>query len=52
MRSDLFESLRALNEAAYAALRAARKVNSPAADTLIGLARKTDDLVDTMAEGD
>ena len=43
---DLEHALRALNDAAYAAARAASRQRDPRADILKALARKSDDLVD------
>ena len=42
--------LKALNEAAYAAAKAASRVQSPLADELRRIAQRTDDLVDEVAE--
>lgn len=39
-------ALKALNEAAYSAARAARKSNDPRAESLAVLARETDRLID------
>ena len=46
MVSQLDQALRALNDAAYAAARAARKEGDPRAAELKALALKSDDLVD------
>ena len=40
--------LRALNEAAYAAAKAARKLGDPLASELTQLARRTDEMVDGL----
>lgn len=42
-------ALRVLNEAAYAAAKAARKANSPLADELRQAALRTDEFVDGVA---
>lgn len=44
------QSLRALNEAAYAAARAASKANDPRAADLRRLALETDRIVDGVAQ--
>ncbi len=45
---SLSQALRALNEAAYAAGRAARSEKSPLADELKRLALRTDEMVDAQ----
>lgn len=42
--------LKALNEAAYSAAKAASRAQSPLAEELKRIARRTDDLVDGVAE--
>jgi hypothetical protein len=49
MVSTLDEALRALNNAAYAAAKAARKESDPRAAELKALALRTDDLVEGRA---
>ena len=44
------DTLRALNEAAYAAARAAAKANDPRAPWLIQIAQETDRLVDRATQ--
>lgn len=44
--SDYHEALRVLNDAAYAAARAAGEVRAPEARELRGMAVRTDELVD------
>ncbi len=44
----MHEQARALNEAAYAALRAAQKAGSPMAEAFKRIARATDEAVDAL----
>jgi hypothetical protein len=49
MMDDLATALRELNEAAYKARKAARKVQSPLASELMAMAHRTDAMVDGVA---